>query len=220
MKIKFHVSCVEWLPLLLTVLENLTGNWLFFSSLSKQILAANELCLFTWTGRMETCDREGQSHARPLGTVSPGGNQDWTLHSLQVWITLCGCGSAIGKDLFHSSLTCHSRKIWIKDRSGYQRWSSGTTMEPVPVQFTHLILSHSEHFDPESRRVGSQLEQKKVFHDLIYLKLVEMWTGLLDITQVSRLFEEPELMLSGLLPVFARGRGCELCIKGCLPHPK
>lgn len=40
--------------------------------------------LFDPTGRVETCHPEGQSHAGPLGRVSPGGHQDWELHPPQV----------------------------------------------------------------------------------------------------------------------------------------
>lgn len=53
----------------------------------------------------------------------------------------CGCESPDGKDLFRGTLTCHSRKSPVKDRYGYQRRSSGTTVEPVSVRFAHLILS-------------------------------------------------------------------------------
>lgn len=34
---------------------------------------------FGWTGGVETCDRKGQSHARPLGSVPSGGHRDRTL---------------------------------------------------------------------------------------------------------------------------------------------
>lgn len=40
--------------------------------------------LFDPTGRVETCHPEGQSHAGPLGRVSPGGHQDWELYPPQV----------------------------------------------------------------------------------------------------------------------------------------
>lgn len=93
-----HFSCIKWLPLLLAKRFVKLTLPLYLH----KTLQANNSCLFIVTGCMETCNWKGQSHARPLGTVSSGGHQDRTLHSLQVWITLHGYEFTAVKDIFRT----------------------------------------------------------------------------------------------------------------------
>lgn len=140
---KFIFFCIEWL----SPPSNCSSKPVWQTDVSLLLhknkycqLISWQTCLFNLAGGMETCYRKGQSHARPLGPVSSGGHQDWILHSLQVWITLCGYKSTALIDLFHGILiiifTCHSRKSAgetnvVKCSSKPRRWEHAQT-KPRP----------------------------------------------------------------------------------------
>ena len=78
------------------------------------------------TGFVETCNCKGQSHARPLGSVSSGGNRDRTLHSLQVRITVCKSAPVI--ELFPLQIIYSCAFVYFEKDLLYERYSLGVTV--------------------------------------------------------------------------------------------